>query len=141
MAQTTLDLSNPKHAHAAERLRENIIIWLGTVRPDGRPHLVPVWFLWDGETILIFSKPDQKIRNLRQNPRVTLALDDTANGNDVIGLDGEATLLPAGEVSPTLPAYTAKYGALLQEMNWTPEFMASEYTEAIRIQPTRLRIV
>ena len=45
------------------------------MRADGRPHLVPVWFLWDGETLLIFSEPEkQKVRNLRANGQVSLAL-------------------------------------------------------------------
>ncbi len=61
-----LDLSQPKHAHIDRRLRTGPIIWLGSVRPDGRPHLVPVWFLWDGTTITIYSQPKaQKIRNLQ----------------------------------------------------------------------------
>jgi len=78
-----LDLTNPKDAHRDERLRKDPIIWLSSVRPDGRPHLVPVWFLWYGETILIFSQPNaQKIRNLRQNTNVILALDDTKDGDD-----------------------------------------------------------
>jgi PPOX class probable F420-dependent enzyme len=75
MDQSLFDTAKPAHVHALERLQNDIIIWLSTVRPDGRPHLVPVWFLWDGQTILIFSKPDQKIRNLRQNPAVMLGLD------------------------------------------------------------------
>src|SRR6185437_16095997 len=86
-----LDLSDPDQAHAAERLRSATILWLASVRPDERPHLVPVWFLWEGATILIFSKPkNQKIRNLRQNPAVTVSLDDTDEGDDVVVLEGVA---------------------------------------------------
>jgi PPOX class probable F420-dependent enzyme len=140
MAPVTLDPSNPKHAHAAERLRDNVIVWLSSVRPDGRPHLVPVWFLWDGDTVLIFSMPDQKIRNLRQNPQVVLALDGTDGGEDIVEIEGEATLLASGELSPTLPDYATKYAAQLQEMGWTAEAMGSRYTEAIRIRPARFRV-
>ena len=46
-----LDLTNPKHAYIDKRLRANRILWLGSVRPDGRPHLVYVMFLWDGKHI------------------------------------------------------------------------------------------
>jgi predicted pyridoxine 5'-phosphate oxidase superfamily flavin-nucleotide-binding protein len=53
-------------------LRSEPVIWLSTVRPDGGPHLVPIWFSWNGRDILIASKPHaQKIRNLRANPTVT----------------------------------------------------------------------
>ena len=50
-----LDLSDRRQAHADQRLRTDQIAWLGTVRPDGRPHLVPIWFLWDGESVLFFT--------------------------------------------------------------------------------------
>lgn len=136
-ADPTLDPSNSKDAHILERLERNIIIWITSVRPDGRPHSVPVWFLWDHGTILIFSKPDQKIKNLRANPAVVLALDDTQDGDDVILFEGTAALLDPGEIATTDPAYAAKYQALLDRFQWTPESMAKDYSQPIRITPTR----
>jgi PPOX class probable F420-dependent enzyme len=133
----TLDPSQPKDAHILERLERNIIIWITSVRPDGRPHSVPVWFLWDNDSVLIFSRPDQKIKNLRANPAVVLALDNTAEGDDVILFEGTATLLDAAEVSTAHPAYAAKYQALLDRFQWTPESMAQDYNQPIRITPTR----
>ncbi|HEV2655078.1 MAG TPA: pyridoxamine 5'-phosphate oxidase family protein, partial [Ktedonobacteraceae bacterium] len=86
-----LDLTKERDAHVDKRLRSDTTIWLTTVRRDGRPHTVPVWFLWDGATFLIFSQPDNlKIRNLRNNPNVTLALDNTDDGSDVIAVEGKA---------------------------------------------------
>ena len=132
------DLANPKDAHVDERLRKNLIIWLSSVRPDGRPHLVPVWFLWDGKNILIFSQPNaQKIRNLRQNTNVILALDDTKDGEDVVMLEGKAEFLNDPAVNTILPAYAAKYDSELKSMGYTAEAMAAEYVQAIRITPTR----
>ncbi|MEO8287844.1 MAG: pyridoxamine 5'-phosphate oxidase family protein [Chloroflexota bacterium] len=133
-----LDLSNEKHAHIDERLRSNVILWLSSVKPDGTPHIVPVWFLWDGDTILIFSKPDQKIRNLRQNRAVMVALDDSKDGDDPIMLAGEATLLPRDEATAADPAYVAKYKSQLDSYNWTGESMSKEYSEPISIRPTRV---
>src|SRR3954451_16796694 len=84
-----LDLGEPNGAHIAARLRHEPIIWLSSVRPDGRPHLVPVWFWWDGAAILFFSKPDaQKVRNLRHSPHVMLALDSADEGEDIVLLAG-----------------------------------------------------
>jgi PPOX class probable F420-dependent enzyme len=131
-----LDLTQERDAHIDQRLRENQIIWLGSVRPDGRPHLVAVWFLWTGKDLLIFSKPNaQKIRNLRQNPHVILALDNTDQGN--IMLEGEAELLDDPLASATLPEYVAKYGVHITGMGYTPETLASVYSQAIRITPTK----
>ena len=51
-------------------LQAEPVVWLSTVGPDGTPHLVPIWFSWDGETVLIASKPHaKKVANLRANPR------------------------------------------------------------------------
>ena len=137
-----LDLSQSKHAHIDQRLRSDIIIWLTTVRADGRPHSVAVWFLWDGEQFLIFSRPkNQKIRNLRTNPNVVLALDNTANGSDVIVFEGTAELLTDPDVNTTIAAYEEKYGAELKAMGWTAASMANDYSQGIRITPTKLSTV
>ena len=131
-----LDVTQERHAYIDQRLRENHIIWLGSARPDGRPHLVAVWFLWTGKDLLIFSKPHgQKIRNFRHNPHVMVALDDTNQGN--ITLEGKAELLADPLVSATLPEYVAKYGVHITGIGYTPETMASVYSQAIRITPTR----
>jgi PPOX class probable F420-dependent enzyme len=134
-----LDLTQQKYARIDERLRTDITIWLCTVRPDGRPHAVIVWFLWDGEAILIFSKPNnQKLRNIEHNPNVVLALDDTKGGSLPVAIEGTAVLIKDGSVATTLPAYAEKYAQKLTQYGWTPESMAQEYSEPIRITPTRL---
>jgi PPOX class probable F420-dependent enzyme len=134
-----LDLSQPQYDHARERLRDDVMIWLSSVRPDGRPHIVPVWFLWDSGSVLIFSQPDnQKVRNLQQNPNVMLALDDTNTGEDVVMLEGRAELVSDASVTVATPAYVAKYAKRIADLGTTPEGMAASYSQAIRITPTRV---
>ena len=133
-----LDLTQPGHAHVDERLRSDIMIWLNTVRPDGRPHSAAVWFLWDGSQFLIFSQPNtQKIRNLQHNPNAVLALDNTKNGSDVIVIEGKAELLKQGDINTTLPAYAEKYRSEFKDMGSTPESMAADYSQPIRVTPTK----
>ena len=133
-----LDLTKKGDAHIDERLRSNIMIWLNTVRADGRPHSAAVWFLWDGTAFLIFSRPNkQKIRNLRQNSNVLLALDDTKNGRDVIQVEGKAELLEHYDVDATLSAFAEKYSPLFKQMGSSPEAMAADYSQGIRITPTK----
>ena len=56
-------------------LRDDPVVWLSSVQRDGRPHLVPVWFHWDGDRIVAFSKPHaRKVDNLRDEPRVMVAV-------------------------------------------------------------------
>ena len=60
------DRSEDARSHADEALRRDSVVWLSSVQPNGRPHLVPVWFHWDGERIVAFSKPNaRKVGNLR----------------------------------------------------------------------------
>ena len=133
-----LDVTTQSGKHAEQRLRSDIIAWLTTVGSNGRPYTVPVWFLWEGETILIFSRPQkQKVRNLRNNARVTLALDGSNEGGDVVVVEGTAELLNDPDVKVSLPAYTEKYGTLIQRNRWTPESMSADYSQAIRITPTK----
>jgi|SRR5579875_337806 PPOX class probable F420-dependent enzyme len=133
-----LDLTREKDAHVDQRLRNEIMIWLASTRPDGRPHLVAVWFLWDGSNILIFSQPNtQKLRNIRHNPVVMLALDTAEQGDDIVRIEGRAELVDDPDLKATLPAFARKYAARLQAMGWTAEQMAASYSQAIRITPTR----
>jgi PPOX class probable F420-dependent enzyme len=131
------DLTRRYEAHIDQRLRTEPIIWLGSTRPDGHPHLVPVGFLWDGATVLIFSLPNtQKVRNLRHNPAVVLALDAVDQGYDVVRLEGRAMLLDDPTVRGTMPAFVQKYANLPRR--WSVEEWAEKFSQAIRITPTKL---
>lgn len=62
------------------RLEQARNLWLATVRPNGRPHLVPIWFVVDDGRWYICTAPGSvKARNLQANPRVALALEDGDN--------------------------------------------------------------
>ena len=68
---------NAVDAHKEQRLRSENNIWVATVRPDGRPHLTPVWFIWHDRKVYICIDPASvKARNLALNERIALALED-----------------------------------------------------------------
>src|SRR5436190_1946362 len=107
----TAELPAERREHVDTRLRTNLMAWLTTVRPDGPPDSVPVWFLVrDDGTVLVYSRPGKpKLRNIAQNPKVTLGIDCTDIGRDIIRIDGDAA--PADDVAPAheQPEYVAKY--------------------------------
>jgi PPOX class probable F420-dependent enzyme len=75
------------------RLRSEAILWLTTVDRRNRPQPRPVWFDWDGKTILIFSQPGTaKVRHIGNNRNVALNLNRDAHGDAVTFLSGEAKL-------------------------------------------------
>ena len=123
---------------AAER-----VVWLSTVCPDGRPHLVPTWFWWDGAALLLWSKPDAvKVRNLRADPRLMVALGDAGADFSVGLIEAAAQLADA----PVPDAFFAKYGDALPAEGRMRR--ASTYTQAVvspqavrRACPTRIRRV
>jgi PPOX class probable F420-dependent enzyme len=137
----TLDTSTDRGRHVERRLKEDVIGWLTTVRPTGQPDCVPVWFLWDGETILVYSRPNQtKMSNLEQNPRVTLTIDDTKGGGDVIRIEGLARHVEDHPLAHELPEYLEKYGDGITRIGYDPEGFANSYSAAIIITPTRFRV-
>ncbi len=80
---------NPARLKAIEsRLGREHNIWLATVRSDGRPHLVPLWFIWlDGVIYICTTADTQKYANMVYNQMVALALPDPSN---VLIIEGEA---------------------------------------------------
>jgi len=96
-----LDIARRDDRHTHERLTAEPVIWLGTVRPDGRPHTVPVWFAWHDPLVLIFSMPRTvKVRNARMSPAVSLALDSADGGRDVVVAEGRATVVSRADEHP-----------------------------------------
>lgn len=89
-------------------LRAARSIWVSTTRPDGRPHAVPVWFIWDGRNVYFISaRRLQKSRNLARQPWIVVHLGD---GDDVVILEGSVEIItePA-ELDRVDAAYRAKY--------------------------------
>lgn len=50
---------------------------LATVRPDGRPHVAPIWFTMEGETLFFMTgETSVKGKNILRDPRVSIAVDE-----------------------------------------------------------------
>jgi len=84
---------------------------LGTVRPDGRPHAMPLWGLWLGDAYCMSTAiTSVKSENLKANDRCVITAGD---GDDAVVLEGKAELseLPVGFTE----AYKKKYGETIDE--------------------------
>ncbi|MGH2445197.1 MAG: TIGR03667 family PPOX class F420-dependent oxidoreductase [Candidatus Limnocylindria bacterium] len=109
------------------------------VGADGTPLPTPVWFLWDGETILVFSQRDKpKLRHISANPRVALAMRTDELGDDIVVVTGDAAVDPSAPAADQLPEYVAKYRDLIARLGADPASFAAEYAVPIRIRPTKL---
>ena len=128
-------------ARVARRLDEEVVAWLTVVDGAGTPQPAPIWFLWDGETALIYSNGQAKrLAHLRARPDAALHLDGDGRGGDIVVLTGtvvEATDQPA---VPDHPEYLAKYGSWIANGPWgTPEVFAETYSVPLLFRPDRVR--
>lgn len=136
-----LDTTSEAGRRAERRLREEEIAWLTTVRRDGQPQSVPVWFLWDGESFLVYSREGrQKLKNIAFNPRVDVNLNSNARGGDVVRAECAAEILedapPADEVGP----YLEKYREAITRIGYDEEGFARDYSVALRLTPGRWQV-
>ena len=134
-----LDETTEFGAHAARRLREEIIGWLTTVTPKGAPRPIPVWFLWDGDrSILLYSRPEKrKLENIAANPNVSLNLDSDRVDADIVICWGE---IRASDDPPAnrVPEYVEKYAERIAALGWTPESFAADFNVPLRIAVSRI---
>src|SRR5205823_13964134 len=66
---------------------------VATVMQDGRPHVMPVWFVLDGEQLLFTTGADSvKGRNLRRDPRIALLVDDETPPYAFVHVRGRVTV-------------------------------------------------
>jgi PPOX class probable F420-dependent enzyme len=119
------------------RLKKELVIWFATAGKDGRPQAVPVWFLWDGDSFLIYSQPGIKVRHVRENPNVALHLNTDEVGDVVIRASGTAKIVRTEPPADKVPAYVRKYREQIKGFGWTPKIFAEKYPYAIRIRGPR----
>jgi len=119
-------------------LEASEVVWLSSVRPDGAPHVVPTWFVWDGTAIVVLSKPSaQKVRNLTRWPRAMVAIGDPGATFDVELVEAVAELADAPFDATLLGRFARKYTRQLRQSALTIEQFAATYSRAIRLEPTR----
>jgi len=76
---------------AAERLTAARNYWVATVWPDGRPHIMPVWGMWDDSALWFTSAVgSRKIRNLTADPRCCVTTEDAS---DPVVIEGTARIV------------------------------------------------
>lgn len=133
-----IDTNTSFGARAAKRLEAEKVAWLTTVGRTGTPQPNPVWFVWDGTSILVFTQPGTpKLRNIQANSRVSVNLNSTRSGGDVVVLAGTATV--EANADQVRAKYVDKYADDIRELNMTEEQFFDDYSVAVRITPDRLR--
>jgi PPOX class probable F420-dependent enzyme len=68
---------------------------LATINPDGSPHTSAMWVGRDGDEVLLSTTEGRvKHRNMVRDPRVSVTVIDSANGENYVELRGQVTMSP-----------------------------------------------
>ena len=135
-----IDESTDFGARVARHLREDVVVWMTTVTPAGSPLPSPVWFVWDGaESVLMYSMPGARVRNVEANPRVTLNFGGDGRGGDIVVLSGRAAIDEGAPPADRADDYRAKYDDHIARIGRTPESFAARYSVPVRVSLARLR--
>src|SRR5258706_8796580 len=102
----------PDHKQQAavrERLSKERTLWMATTRPDGRPHVAPVWFVWHEDRAYVMTS-GVKLANVRHNGFAAL---NTEDGIDVAIIEGTARIIP-----PDDKVFTAVAKVFVERYDW-----------------------
>jgi PPOX class probable F420-dependent enzyme len=134
-------LARDDAAWARAHIEDDIVGWLTTVAPDGRPQSSVISFLRDGATIFFYSKPDTpKLRNLAHSPLVSFHLQSDPHGDHACIVEGTADIDASIPPSDVHEAYRVKYRDPLAHWEMDEAATAREFSVPIRIRPTRVRV-
>ena len=105
---------------AAERLSVSHNYMVATTRPDGRPHVMPVWGVWlDYSFYFSTGRQCPKARNLGANPHCVISTD---RADEAVILEGMAEeIADRSSLKEFYKAYKEKYDWDLEEMGFDKE--------------------
>ncbi len=85
---------------------------IATLNEDGSPHQAVIWYLVDGDSVLVNSRRGRRWpRNLERDGRVSLAIQDRSEPEHWVGLRGRARLLRTGDdAMRDIAAMARRYG-------------------------------
>ena len=115
---------------AEERLTKSHDYWVATARPDGRPHLMPVWAVWDDGALWFSSSVgSRKARNLSAGARCSIATD---NPWEPVVLEGVATVVTDHDpLARFIELENEKY-----ETSYGVDFLDPSVNATFRIDPS-----
>ncbi|HEY6480526.1 MAG TPA: PPOX class F420-dependent oxidoreductase [Streptosporangiaceae bacterium] len=112
---------------------------LAVTRADGRPHVTPIWFVLDGDDVILNTgSASIKGKALRRDPRVCLSVDDQVPPYSFVVIDGVAEI---SEDPAELRRWAAAIGARYMGADRAEEFGARNAVPGellVRIRPTRV---
>lgn len=121
-------------------LDNDLIGFLTAVDESGQPQTSPVWFIRDGDDIVVYNKPETpRLSSIAANPSVSFNLRGDRRARGAVTLEGTARSKEDLPPAKDFPGYVAKYGREIERLGWTPDSFSGDYRAALRIVVTRVR--
>lgn len=123
--------------------RDLPVAHLATTRPDGSPHVVPLWFIWREEAVYVSCRRESATwRNAEHDPRVALSFHRGTTWRDYAGI------VLFGRAEPLVPEHPAlrgvmsswfeKYRLLLSRGGFRDYAEQVENPGMLRVRPERI---
>jgi PPOX class probable F420-dependent enzyme len=123
-------------------LRDQRTIVVGSLGPDGRPHLVPLWYVATGLTIETWTYgKSQKVLNLQRGPQATVLIETGDQYNELRGVSLECDAVvdhTFAEVARIGAAMAERYGGALDEAGRAAVEKQASKRALLRFTPTRI---
>ena len=124
----------------AKALDSAIIGFLTAVSGRGQPQTSPVWYIRDGEDLVVYNRPTAaRLRSIANNDRVAFTLRADRGAKSGISLEGTAVVDSSLPPAVDFPGYVDRYGGEIADLGWTPESFSTDYSVGLRITVTRVR--
>jgi PPOX class probable F420-dependent enzyme len=116
---------------AVERVTASRNFWVTTVTPEGGPHAMPVWGVWDDDALWFSSGGrSRKARNLAHDPRVVVTTEDAS---DPVVIEGSAEVITdSAAIARFLALSNAKY-----DVDYQLDFLDPAVNATIAVRPRR----
>ena len=135
-----IDFSTESGQRIRKQLESEHVIWLTTMGSDNTPQPRPVWFVWDGTSLLTYSEPGtHKLRHIERSPKVSVNFNTDFDGEHIGVLTGVAQVDPTAMPADENAEYLSKYGEGIIALGMTPEEVSRDYSVALRIIPQFMR--
>jgi hypothetical protein len=101
---------------------------VATSGKDGRPHVVPLWFVWDGTALWLTSLVrSQRWTDLVRDPRVAVVVDAGVEYTELRGVELSGEVVPVGDAPRT-----ATPDPVLDHVE---QLFADKYAGGVRVAP------
>lgn len=136
----SIDFTTDHGKRTLEELTTQPVIWLTTLGGNGFPQPNLVWFVYENDAIVIYTRPGAaRLRHILKNPHVSLNFNSDPEGHQQTVLLGtieqDASIPPVAGNS----TYVQKYSDAITGMGGTVETFSEQYSVPLRVNLTGLR--